>query len=66
MSRSKEGTTAEHGPVDHREALGYMLCSDLIHELQMGDVTRPTALAIWSTDLSLMPASLRHSRRPIM
>ena len=42
-SSSKEATTAEHGPVDDGEALGCRLCSGLIHELQMGDVTGPIA-----------------------
>lgn len=38
-----EATTAEHGSVDEKEALGCGLCSGLIHELQMGDVTGPIA-----------------------
>ena len=36
-------TTAEHCPVDDGAALGCGLCSGLIHELQMGDVTGPIA-----------------------
>lgn len=42
-SSSIEATTAEHCPMDEREALGCRLCSGLIHELQMGDVTGPIA-----------------------
>lgn len=42
-SSIEEATTAEHGPVDNKEALGCRLCSGLIHELQMGDVTGPIA-----------------------
>jgi len=38
-SRSKEAITAEHYPVDNREAMGCRLCSSLIHKLQMGDIT---------------------------
>lgn len=40
MESSKiEATTAEHYPMDFREAMGCRLCLGLIHELQMGDVT---------------------------
>lgn len=42
-SSSIEATTAEHSPVDDRATLGCRLCSGLIHELQMGDVTGPKA-----------------------
>lgn len=42
-SSSTEATTAEHSPVDDREALGYRVCSGLIHEIQMGGVTGPNA-----------------------
>lgn len=34
-----EATTAEHYPTDNTAVLGCWLCSDLIHELQMDDVT---------------------------
>lgn len=38
-----EASTAEHGPVDARVALGCRVCSGLIRRIQMGDVTGPRA-----------------------
>lgn len=43
VSSSTEATTAEHGPIDDREAQGCCVWSGLIHEIQMGDVMGPRA-----------------------
>lgn len=42
-SSGTEATTAEHGPGERREAHGCRVCSGLIHEIQMGDITGPRA-----------------------
>lgn len=59
----KQAGTAEQASIDGKP-------SALIHGLQMGAEPRPIVSdngpTIWSADLSLMLASLRHSRRPIM